>query len=135
VSAFEDLVARQRRAVAAGRCACLCGERIDMVAGIRNASERCRQRAYRERMKARAEDLDVPVTLTMESVRTGGSTRTRNGDAVRRRTPPMRKRRVDLRIPLSRLTARLAELDLDADAITRPLLTDRQRQEVERERS
>lgn len=113
MSAFEDLVERQREATAAGRCGCLCGQPLaaNRRRGVRYRDEHHKQRAYRARVDARAADRGVATkhgVMTLESLPPASDTGNRNGDAPTARQRTQRRRQPELRISFRKAVAILA---------------------------
>lgn len=111
------------------KCPCGCGGPV--LRGRKYAlGGRCRQRAYRKRVRAAADAAGVPPTVTLETVDAASRTGARNGDAQTRRNRPPRTPRPGLTVYIADRGAaeaartflaapRRPGLDLVADAIAK----------------
>lgn len=115
------------------RCACGCGRPPRI--GSRYADyERCRQRAYRGRVRAAAIEAGLPASLSLRAATTAQS---RNGDAqtaARTRQKRNRMRKPSLRVSYLKAVAAVTPYvgsTERAEFILAPLLTDRQRNYLE----
>lgn len=115
-------------------CECGCGREARPGSKYHDY-ERCRQRAYRNKVKTEAERAGLPAHLNLQ---VATSAQARNGDAqTSARSRQTRRRAPDLRIPYGRLLERLEEFleqctdcpapHTTARQLLHPLLTDRQR--------
>jgi hypothetical protein len=94
-SAYARVLEEQALAEREGRCPCMCGK--PPAAGSKYYDRgRCRLAAYRARLDAETRDHGLPTSggsLTLETVRATGSTRSRNGNAEKgTRARPAAKR-------------------------------------------
>lgn len=84
-------------APAAACCACGCGERLTgRRANALYYDERCRKRAYRARLRKRAEALGAPIHLSLKTLDAMGDTGNRRRDG--HSAPSARKRPPSIRI-------------------------------------
>jgi hypothetical protein len=98
------------------KCACNCG--ADLAGRSERtlyANERCRQRAYRRRVKRAAAAAGLPASLSLENVETAKGTRDRNGDAHTARRPRQTRRREGVSVYL-KTPAHLAALIAAAES-------------------
>lgn len=127
------------------RCACGCGEPLwGRAANVRFVLEKHKYRARRQDLKALAEALGVPASVSAGSLRltTATGNRGRYGDKAARsaQTPPRAPRKPALRLSYRKTLAALTEAVYElmpgaprefaaerAVHILSPLLTDRQR--------
>ena len=140
--------AEQERREQAGRCPCGCGH--TPAAGSKYAvRDRCRMRAYRQRLHAEAQDRGAPAKLSLGVLRDGGS-ESRNRDGQNARPRPQRRRAPELRISFRRaveavncaLASYVMAQGVDADAARQEIedaladaLTARQRDALARVRA
>lgn len=103
--------------------------------------DRHRQAHYRARVKAAATAAGLPPNLSLTAVQQSTPTNHRNGDAQKPRKGTKRRSgksiRISYRKALDALEDNYISLGVDAPrhramAVLRPLLTDRQRQELRR---
>jgi hypothetical protein len=105
---------REIPAAAIPLCACGC-KRPAQRGSKYHDYERCRQRAYRGRVKAAAAAAGLPASISMETVEAATHPTPRNGDARARRNRPQKRRQTDLRISYRKaIDAVTEQLELDA---------------------
>jgi hypothetical protein len=126
------------------QCGCGCGAPVPDDDHPRYIDNRHKQRAYRRRVADEMHAHGLPAALSLKAARSGDPTSARNGDAQNtreaaprgREAASRRRRAPDLRISWRKAVGALAaELDdrQRAEAVLRPLLTDRQRRAVDEE--
>jgi hypothetical protein len=90
-----------------GKCACGCGD--EAPAGSAYAHlDRCRQRAYRERVKAEAKAAGIDSPGSLRAIRGSRTTSARNGDAQRRPRKP--REGISIYLPTPLLAERVQEV-------------------------
>lgn len=114
------------------RCACPCRQPLgNRRKDVRYIDHKHAQRAYRARVKARAEEAGLPASMSLGAIKATKGTITHNGDGPSARKPRKARReqvRIGYQKALDALAAAFPDAKPGLERALRNALTPRQRQ-------